>query len=89
MNLVLDFSVNGGLWLLSQYFKNVIPHCCICSQAPIFILNNAQQMERFSGCGAAEGGEKKGEDTVAVIVIQNQASLFACKLRILYSKWAR
>lgn len=34
MNLVLDFSDNGGLWLLSQYFKNVISYSVVTAQAP-------------------------------------------------------
>lgn len=29
------FSGNGGLWLLSQYFKNVIPHSVVAALGPV------------------------------------------------------
>lgn len=68
--------------------ENVISHSVVVS--PIFILNNAEQMEGFRGCWAVERKKKKkGGNTFAVFVIQNQASLFVCKLTIPYSTQLR
>lgn len=68
-NLVLDFSDNGGLRLLSQYFKNVISHSVVAALGPHF---HFEQCPADGGVcwvrGSAER-QKEGEDTVAVFVI--------------------
>lgn len=77
-NLVPDCSDTGGLWLLSQNLKNVIPHSVVAALEPHFHFAQCRQMEGFSGC--AKRKKKQGEEIVAVSVIQNQVSLFAGKL---------
>lgn len=77
-NLVPDCSDTGGLWLLSQNLKNVIPHSVAAALGPHFHFAQCRQMEEFSGC--AKRKKKQGEEIAAVSVIQNQVSLFAGKL---------
>lgn len=45
MDLVLDFSDNGGLWLLLQYFKNVIPHSVVAALRPHFHFAQCRDSE--------------------------------------------
>lgn len=84
MNLVLDISHNGGLWLCAQYFRK----------------RNSTLYLHFEQCGADGGVQrvlgsrekKKGGKTFAVFVIRNQAPLFVCKLTIAHStrlRWDR
>lgn len=71
MNIVLDSPVNGGLWLLSQYFKK-------CNSTLLYVLSGSHfhfEQCPADGWGLVGGGQwREGEDTVAVFVIQNQAS---------------
>lgn len=74
MNLVLDFSDNGGLWLLSQYFKKCNSHtlCCSGSRAPFSFWTMPSRWKGLVGAGRRR--ENKGEDTICV----TESSLSVC-----------
>lgn len=58
-NLVPDCSDTGGLWLLSQNLKNVIPHSVAAALGPHFHFAQCRQMEEFSGCAKRKNREKR------------------------------
>lgn len=51
LNLVLDISDNGGLWLLSKYKKHAKLHYCICSQTPFSFWKMPDRWRALVGVG--------------------------------------